>query len=176
MIRKEDIYPVGKFQRTHALKGELNMILEIDPQYFLNGNPLIIEYDGILVPYYVEGIRPKGNTSYLIKLSGIDKEESALPFVNKEIFISSEDAGHLVDADEMDTIPYLGYKLIDINTGKEIGEIVDIEDSTVNALFILKGKEDKEIFIPAVEDLIEFIDDKAKLIKMNVPEGLIELN
>ena len=34
MIKEEDTIKIGKFQKTHALKGELNALLDIDPEYF----------------------------------------------------------------------------------------------------------------------------------------------
>ena len=35
MIEKDELLPVGKFRRTHALKGELNATIDIDPDFFL---------------------------------------------------------------------------------------------------------------------------------------------
>lgn len=37
-------------------------------------------------------------------------------------------------------------------------------------------KDDEEVFIPAVDEFIEEIDDNDKIIKMRLPEGLVELN
>lgn len=60
MITKDEISAVGTLQKTHALKGELNMLLDIDSEYLTSGNPAIIEIDGIYVPFYAESVRPKG--------------------------------------------------------------------------------------------------------------------
>ena len=51
MIEEKDLTPVGKFLKTHALKGELNAILEIDPEFFTEGYPLVIDVDGAFVPF-----------------------------------------------------------------------------------------------------------------------------
>ena len=75
MIKEEDTLIIGKFQKTHALKGELNAIIDIDPECFVEGKPLIVEIDGILVPFYVDTYRKKGSLSILIKLDGIESEE-----------------------------------------------------------------------------------------------------
>lgn len=175
MIIQDEIVSIGKFQKTHALKGELNMICEIDPEYFLEGNPLIVEMDGILVPFYVSSVRPRGTTSYLVKIDGIESVEEALQFVNKEVNILKKDAEEIIeDFEEQDNLK--GYKIIDVKTDEEIGEIIDIEDSTVNLLFIVKREGGEEIFIPANEDFIEEIDDEGKKIRMNLPEGLININ
>lgn len=176
MINKEEIINIGKFQKTHALKGELNMISDIDPEYFLEGNPLIVEYDGILVPYYVESVRPKGSTSFLIKLNGIDSEEAASEFVNKEIGMLRKDADEWLGEEYDDNESLIGYNIIEHSTNKIIGSIEDIEDSTANVLFVLEDQQGNEIYIPANPEFIVEIDDDNKKIIMNLPEGLIELN
>lgn len=176
MINAEEIIKVGKFQKTHALKGELNMISDIDPDYYLEGNPMIIEYDGILVPYYVETVRQKGSSSYLVKISGIDSEEAAGEFVNKEIAILKKDAEHWLGDEIIDSNELSGFSIFDSETGEEIGVVENIDDTTVNLLFIVKGNNGEEIFIPANEDFITEIDEGNKIIKMILPEGLINLN
>lgn len=176
MITRDDILIIGKFQKTHALKGELNMISDLDPEYFLEGKPMILDYDGILVPYYVESIRPKGSTSFLVKLEGIQSEEDASPFVNKEIGVIKKDAEEWLDDEIMDSNDLIGFVIIDSDTGNELGKISRIEDSTSNLLFIIETPEGEEIFIPANEDFILEIDEDEKFIKMNLPEGLIDLN
>lgn len=176
MIDQSEIYHVGKFQKTHALKGELNMICDIDPEYFLDDKPLIVEYEGIWVPYYVESVRQKGSSSYLVKLQGIDSEEEASDFVNKEIYILKKDAETLLQEEYEETMGLVGYNLIDDETGTMVGEIVDIDDSTVNVLFIVKSQNDEEIYIPANEDLLVRIDDDKKEVIMKLPEGLFNIN
>ncbi|MCH5231515.1 MAG: 16S rRNA processing protein RimM [Muribaculaceae bacterium] len=176
MIRREEIIPIGKFQKTHALKGELNMISDIDVEYFKEGNPLILETDGILVPFYAETIRPKGSTSYLVKLQGVDSEEMASEFVNKEIFMLFKDSEEWLEEDPEDTEYYVGFQIVKADTGEEIGVVESVEDSTVNVLFIIKSPEGKEIYLPANQDFVEEIDEEHKLIRMNLPEGLLELN
>lgn len=175
MIRKEEIVPIGKFQKTHALKGELNMLSDIDIDYFQQGNPMIIENDGIYVPYFAESIRKKGSVSYLVKLAGVESEEEASQFVNKTINILKEDAEDLIEVESEEHL-LIGYTVIDVNEHKAIGKIVDIEDSTSNVLFIIETKEGNEIMIPANEDLIKEIDEENETITMHIPEGLLDIN
>lgn len=65
MIEEKDIKAIGKFQKTHALKGELNAILDIDSEYVSEGNAVVVDIDGIFVPFFASSVRPKGSTSYL---------------------------------------------------------------------------------------------------------------
>lgn len=175
MIKKEEVIKIGKFQKTHALKGELNMISDIDMEYFKDGHPLIIESDGILVPYYLESIRPKGSSSYLVKICGIENEEEASQFVNEEINILKKDAEEWLEEEILDSNELIGYRIFDEESG-EIGILERVDDSTANLLFIVKDANDEEIFLPANEDFIMEIDEDKRIIIMNLPEGLIKLN
>lgn len=174
MIKREEIISVGKFQKTHALKGELNMISDVDPEYFSERNPLIVECEGIYVPFYVNSVRTKGSTSYLVKIDGVENEGEASQFVNKEIFILKKDAEEwLEDIEDMET--WTGYVVIDDKDDKKIGTLKSIDDTTANILFIIENDEGSEIYIPANEDFISEIDETNGIIRMNLPEGLLEL-
>ena len=175
MIKEEDTLIIGKFQKTHALKGELNAIIDIDPECFVEGKPLIVEIDGILVPFYVDTYRKKGSLSILIKLDGIESEEEARKFVNKDIRML------ISDAEKFGLDPYndedlIGYIVIDESSSNEIGIIEDIDDSTENVLFIIDNGGDIPLYIPAVDEFISKIDDEEKKVYMNLPVGLIEIN
>ena len=175
MITFEDTITVGKFQKTHALKGELNCILDIDPDY-LENLPLIVETDGILVPYYFDSLRNKGAYSYLVKLHGIDSEEAAKSLVNKEIRMMRKDISEWISQQEEDSFSSLiGYDIVDAESEIVLGKIKSVEDSTENILFLLNGK-NGDIFIPATDDFIDEIDDISHIIRMRLPDGLLDLN
>lgn len=179
MIEEKELSAVGRFQRTHALKGELNALIDIDPDFFEDGrNPMIVEMDGCFVPFYLESIRTKGATSFLIKIDGIESEEQARQFVNKTIYAEravlkeyfAEEDENLIDGDDWN-----GYEIVDSELGP-IGKIERIDDSTVNILLVVETEEGEQLFIPLAEEFIENIDNDRRKITMRLPEGLIDLN
>ncbi len=179
MIEASEITAVGLFQKTHALKGELNAILDIDPDYFIEGNAAIVETDGIFVPFFISGIRPKGKTSFLIAIDGIENEQEAKTFVNKTIFAEKSRLASFLDLDEeelLDEDDLAGYSIVEAETGSVIGTVSALDTSTPNALFIVETPAGDEVFIPAVEAFITDVDDENQTIKMTLPEGLIGLN
>ena len=179
MIEKSNISAIGKFQKTHALKGELNAILDIDPAFLEAGYAAIVEMDGIWVPFYAASIRPKGTTSYLVKLDGIDTDEEAKKFVNKVIYGLKSDLASFLDIEECelnDEDDLLGYSIIDSETGTLIGSIMGVDSSTSNLLFIVKSPTNEEIFIPAADEFIKNFDDEKRMIEMILPSGLLDLN
>lgn len=179
MIKKNDITPIGKFQKTHALKGELNALLDIDPEFLTLGNAIIVELDGIYVPFFATSIRPKGSTTFLVKLDGIDSEEEARKFVNKNISALKSELAPFLEIEEeeiTDEDDLIGYEVIDFNSGKTVGIIEDIDSSTYNILFIVKRPDNTDVYIPAAEEFIKEIGDNDRKIYMSLPEGLIDLN
>ena len=105
----------------------------------------------------------------LMKFDGIDTQERARELTGCDVYFPRS----LADEDETDVswAELVGYSLIDSNTGKAIGEIAAIDDTTINILFELTdGK-----LIPASDELIQHIDTKQHQIEINLPEGILEL-
>ena len=178
MIEAKDIVEAGQFFKTHALRGELNAVFDIDAGGLTRETPLVVDMDGIFVPFFIEGIRSKGARASLVKLRGVDSEAEARDFVNKTVYIRCADYDMLADEDEEDEGGYasefIGYTVCDAAHG-EIGTIVDVDLSTQNALFIVDNPEGT-VYIPISEDFIDNIDTENRVIRMNLPEGIVNLN
>lgn len=183
MIERFDIQEIGKFLKTHALKGELNAVLDIDADFISPDVPLIMDIDGIFVPFYPQSVRPKGHFASLVKLQGIDSEEQARQFVNKSIYArrsdvdefmadeaGDEDTGEGAYADDL-----IGYA-VKLDDGTDIGVIDDIDDSTDNLLFIVTSGQGDTLYIPAAEEFITAIDPQQHTIEMRLPDGLLDIN
>ncbi|MCM1152811.1 MAG: ribosome maturation factor RimM [Muribaculum sp.] len=179
MIKEETLKAVGKFQKTHGLKGELNVMLSINSEFFEEGNPMIVNINGIFVPFYAETIRPKGSTTDLVKIEGIDNEEEARKLVNKEVYALTDTLMEFMQADEAteiyDPMPLIGMKVTDVNLGP-LGTVIDINDHTVNVLLIVETTDNRQVFIPMAADFIRSIDIQTRTIEVDVPEDLLTLN
>lgn len=179
MIRQEEITAVGKLQKTHALRGELNILLDIDVDYLEDGNPAILDIDGIFVPFYAESIRPKGSFSYLVKFDAIDSEFEAKKLVNKTVYaLRDRLKEYLASIGEDEYALYddlIGWNVEDTEAGR-IGTIVEIDSNTENELFIVETPGGDTVYIPLTEDFIEKIDEDSKTIFMNLPAGLTDIN
>lgn len=181
MITREEITVAGSFNKTHGIKGELSALLTV-PMEFFETNPMVIcDMDGISVPFFIENIRPKGERAALITLENVNSEEKAKLFVGKDIYILKarlmEYEQLHMDEDEQGAYAddLIGYSVIDEEAGM-LGEIVDIEDSTANMLFILRTPADMTLYIPVAEPFIKSIDTQNRIIRTILPDGLVDLN
>lgn len=178
MIKEEDIVEIGKFKKTHALKGELNAVIDVEPEYVGDGNPLVLDIDGIYVPFYAESLRPKGTTTYLIKLRGVDDVEDAEAMVNKKIYGLRKDLMEYFDTPEEEVVfdsDLIGFDVVDTEQGN-LGVLKDLDDTTINTLMVIDSPKYGEIYVPYNEDFIETIAPEESKIIVKLPEGLVDLN
>lgn len=172
MIRPEEVYCIGKFTRTHGVQGEMAMAFTDDVFDRTDCPYLICSMDGILVPFFIEEYRFKSDNVALIKFERIDTNEAASIFTNKEVYFPKSYAEEAEDG-EYSWQYFIGFNTEDTTYGN-LGELVDVDESTVNTLFVVERSNGEEILIPAQETFIEDIDHEARLIKFKLPEGLLD--
>ena len=172
MIRPEEVYPIGKFTRTHGVQGEMALSFTDDVFDRVDCPYLVCSMDGILVPFFIEEYRFKSDSVALIKFERIDTNEAAAIFTNKEVYFPKSYAEQAEEG-EYSWQYFIGFDTEDVQHG-HLGELVDVDESTVNTLFVVERPNGEELLIPAQETFIEDINHEQRLIKFNLPDGLLE--
>ena len=136
---------------------------------------MICRLDGIFVPFFIEEYRFRSDTTALVKLEGVDTAEKARMFTNVEVyfpvkFVEEVDDEHRQLAWEF----FVGFKVEEIRHG-ELGLITDVDDSTINTLFVIDHN-GKELLVPAQEEFILKMDEKKRLMTVQLPDGLLNLD
>ena len=173
MIKVEDVYRIGLINKPHGVHGELLFSFDDDIFDRMEADYIICMMDGILVPFFFESYRFRSDSTALIKLEGIDTEQQARRMTNVEVFFPKEHVEELED-NELTWSYFVGFLIKDVNEG-EIGKVIDVDDSTINTLFVVDHN-DTEVLIPAQEDFIVDLDRGKKVITMQIPAGLLDLN
>ncbi|MGL5635640.1 MAG: ribosome maturation factor RimM [Bacteroidales bacterium] len=173
MIKKEDVVKIGQFNKPHGIHGELSFTFTSDIFDRCDSPYFICEMDGILVPFFIDEYRFRSENGALVKLEKIESDTDARVFTNKEVFYPLSYIHEDEEVHAGDKI-LVGFTLCDEKAG-EIGEIVEVDDSTMNILFVVETPAGEEILIPAVDDYVVSLDAQAKKIVMNIPEGLLDL-
>lgn len=173
MIRRDDVYKIGKLGKPHGVKGEITFAITDDVFDRVDADYLVLDIDGILVPFYMEEYRFKNDENVLVKFEDIDTQDKARLYTGCDVYFPR----HLSDSDEesMSWAEIIGFNLVDAHTGKVVGCIEHVDDTTLNLLFEVTTPDGKDVLIPASNDLIEQVDAEAKTIKVSLPEGLLEL-
>ena len=169
MIKQEKVYKIGRLGKSHGVRGEVSFLFDDDVFDRVDADYLILDIDGILVPFFIEEYRFRSDTTALMKFEGIDTQERARELTGCDVYFPRNLAAS--DDDSISWSAIVGFDIIDASTEKSIGRIASIDDSTLNILFCL---EDGHL-IPASEDLITQIDQQARTITMHLPAGLLDL-
>ena len=172
-IPKSDCDKVGFFKKTHGVYGEL--VLEFEPQFeysIENANRFFVELEGLLVPFFVleEGFRFKTENSAIITFDGVVSEKYAKRMVGSSVYLFKNEIIEMPD--EQFESQFENYLLVDEKFG-EIGIIEQIDNYSGNIVITVNYR-GKELLVPFNEDFIILIDEQNKVLKLRLPEGLIE--
>lgn len=172
MIQADELIETGTLSRTHGKQGDLqlncmdgrvDMLAEADPDF------VILLRDGIFTPFRLDAWREKGAESYILTLHGIDTEEKAEALCPSKLYLLRRDLSEHPEEEALTLEDLIGFTVEDTQQGV-IGTIQDVDESTINALFLLED----DLIIPAHDDLVEDIDYAARRITMRLSEiGII---
>ncbi len=154
MITSEQIIEIGKFGKPHGINGEISAFIDEDVDIEAI-NRIVMDVDGIYVPFFIDSLRPKRTETVLIKIDEIDDERHAARLTNRIIYALKEDevkAAPDHDDDGFYASDLIGYTIVHAN-GEPVGTITDIEDSTENALFVINRPDGQPAYIPIADEL-----------------------
>lgn len=86
MIKKDEIFKIGIFNKPHGVKGEVSFTFTDDIFDRVDCEYLVCLLDGIFVPFFIEEYRFRSDTTALVKLEGVDTAEKARMFTNVEVY------------------------------------------------------------------------------------------
>ena len=173
MIKKEEVYKIGLFNKPHGIHGELQFTFTDDIFDRVDCDYLICLLDGIFVPFFIEEYRFRSDSTALVKLEGIDTAERARMFTNVEVYFPVKHAEEAEDG-ELSWNFFVGFRMEDVRHG-ELGEVVEVDTTTVNTLFVVEQEDGEELLVPAQEEFKVEINQEKKLITVELPEGLLNL-
>lgn len=176
MIKRDELIRIGQFNKPHGLDGELAFTFTDDVFDRTDAPYIVCEVDGIFVPFFFESYRFRSDSTALVKLLDVDSADDARMFTNLDVYFAKALIPH-EDAMLGGKEYFKGYEIIDRTHGS-LGIVTEVNDETANVLFVVAHHDDLEgdatLLIPAVDALVEKIDEKKRIIYMNLPEGLVE--
>lgn len=173
MIRQEDVYKIGRLGKPHGVKGEVTFQVDDDVFDRTEGDHLILDLDGILVPFFMEEYRFKSDEVALVKFEDIDSDDRARELTGCDVYFERQQEGE--EDDGLSWAEIVGFSIIDAATGDVIGVVDGVDTSTLNTLFELTTPSGSELLIPAGDEMVTEVDRRNRTITMNIPEGLLSL-
>lgn len=178
MITADQLTPVGKFNKTHGIKGEISATFDLDLEPS-SLRCLFVEMDGIPVPFFITSSRPKTAETWLLTLEGIESGEEARQMVNKTFFALTSELPEPEpldpDADGFYASDLIGWEMVDSVAGP-LGTIRDVNDSTDNVLFVVERPDGSDLLVPVADEFIDEVDTDTRRLLTTVPQAILELN
>ena len=172
-MNKEDYYFLGKIIKTSGYKGNLMFFFDVDDiSRYKNLEAVFIEVSENLIPFAIEKIQFRSNNTAIVKLEDVLSEDESAILVGCNLYLPLAFLPPLT-GNKFYFHEVIGFSVVDKKYGK-IGTILEILDRTSQAVFVIRNN-GKEILIPVSDDIIKKVDRINKTIKVETPEGLIDI-
>jgi 16S rRNA processing protein RimM len=167
-----DHYKVGYIMRTHGLKGEVTISLDLEaPVDWENLKMIIIEKKSQLVPYFIDAISVRNDKAF-IKLDDVNTPEQASLLKGSSLYLSKESRPKLEKGEFYDE-DVIGFEVMD-DTHGPLGFVKEVEHAGPNRFLILSYIQ-KEIMIPINGPFIKSINKSKKKISVSLPDGFLDI-
>jgi 16S rRNA processing protein RimM len=164
---------LGRITKVNGYEGAVTVKLE---KYFSENIPqmesVFLEIEGRRVPFFISDSEYSGANILKLKFEGYDSIEKISEFTGCRVFLTS---GIPAENNTDDIQSFNGYKVL-LQNDILLGTITEVIPNPGQWLLDIYSPENKEILIPFHEHFIVSIDKKKKIIVMDIPEGLTEIN
>ena len=158
---------IAQILKSNGRDGELLMsFVGIAPEDIDTREPVFIEFDGLPVPFYFESFTPRGNSRALVRLTGVHNLTDADELAGAILYAEDD----LYEDEEQDLT---GWTVLDAD-GTKAGTVTAHEDIPGNpCIWVETGH--GECLLPLREELVLDVDETEKTLRMEIPEGLLDL-
>jgi len=170
----DDMVLIGRIARPHGLKGDVIVNPETDfvEQRFATGSRMWTQRAGIVESLTVRSARVQGGRP-IVGFDACGAIEDAERLAGCELRIPERDLVAL------EAGQYYQHQLTgcDVETlsGLRVGTVVKVEGGLGGSRLVVAGSRG-EVLVPFVTDICPEVDVAARRIRINPPEGLLELN
>ena len=172
-MQKEGCFYLGKIVKKYSFKGELLVKLDTDdPEIYTQMESVFVEKSKNLIPFFIERSSLHKSTLLRVKFEDVNNDEETDPLLGLKLYLPLELLPKLGE-NKFYYHEIIGFTVEDVSFGN-VGTITGVNDSTAQALFEI-DRNGTEILIPLIDDFIKKVDKENKVMKLEVPKGLIEI-
>ena len=133
---------------------------------------VFVEQHKTLIPFFIQRSQLHKSSLLRVQFEDIYDEASANAMLGTELFLPLDFLPPL-EGNKFYYHEIVGFKVTDTRFG-DVGVLVGVNDKTAQHLFVIE-KLGKEILIRINDLFIKQVDRENKMLRLEVPEGLIEL-
>jgi len=164
---------IGKVLGTHGVRGQLRIVAYSgDPASITSLRKFLLCAPGGEYESYEITAAAEHKKRALVTLKGFDNINQVLCLTGREVYVYRDQLPAPSDGE------YYWYDLIGLNVqtedGEILGDLVDILETGSNDVYVVKAG-DREVLIPATEEVVLDIDLKTKKMIVRPLDGLLDL-
>ena len=159
---------IGKIVNTHGIKGEVKLYPYTDDIDNLSKIKEVYFDENLNNKHKVKNCKIQKNM-LIMKLEGINIVEEAAKLKDTNLYIIKEDISDIEDTYYIEDL--IGMDVIDENENL-IGTITYVFNTGANDVYEIKSVDNKEVYIPAIKDVVKKVDIKNKKMYIEMMEGL----
>ncbi len=167
---------IGRVARPHGLRGEVVVNPETDfpEQRFSPGGVVYAQRGGRVEALAIQAVRfHKGRP--VVAFAGVDDVEAAGSLATCELRVAASEQ-HALPDDQFYLHALVGCSVQTVD-GEQVGSVVDVQGVPgANRLIVRCVDTEDEVDIPLAETICVNVDVAQKVVVINPPEGLLELN
>jgi 16S rRNA processing protein RimM len=165
---------IGRIARPHGLKGQVFVNPETDfiEERFAPGSRMWTRRAGVVESLVVAVSRIQGGRP-VVGFAGCERIEDVEPFAGCELRIPERDLQPLGPGQYYEH--QLAGCLVETVAGDRVGTVLKVEGGLAGSCLVVAG-ERGEVLIPFVAAICPEVDVVARRIRINPPDGLLELN
>lgn len=164
---------LGRIIKIHGYDGSVTLKLE---KSFIENIPemesVFLEIQGRSVPFFISHSEYAGAGILKLKFEDYSSFEKINEFQGCRVFLTTLKNPHSLSDDNVDL---KGYKVF-LQDDMLLGVVKDVIQNPGQWLLSVVSDNQKEILIPFHENFIVKMDPGNKIITMDLPEGLTEIN
>jgi 16S rRNA processing protein RimM len=165
---------LGRITKVSGYEGAIAVKLE---KIFTENIPqlesVFLEIEGRPVPFFISDQEYPGADILKLSFEGYDSIEMVSEFIGCRVFLTDETFD--TTGQKADKQILTGYQVF-IEDDKPVGSVSEVISNNGQWLLSVRSAGKKEILIPFHEHFIISINKKKKVIIMDIPEGLLDIN
>jgi 16S rRNA processing protein RimM len=164
---------LGRITKISGYEGAVTVKLE---KSFTENIPdlesVFLEIDGRPVPFFISDSEYSGADILKLRFEGYNSIEKVSEYVGCRVFLTSG----TTETFQTDNLSTLAAYTVFTKDDILLGSITEIIQNPGQWLLTIMSPGNKEILIPLHEDFIVSIDNLKKIVVMDIPDGLTDIN
>ena len=179
MINNDEWLTVGLITSCHGINGlvKVKSLSDFEERFLKPGMRwLQKENEPPSQIKLLSGFKQPGKGTFIVKFKGINTRNHAEKLRKFKIIVKANKLPKL-EKEEFHLLELIGLevKIIENDELQTIGTLINLENERNNLLVIELFKNQKQVFIPFVKEIVPLIDIKNNFLIINPPNGLVEL-